>query len=78
MIAIYIAIITRKRGSAKHCAKDEHAFLRKHSIFRLLPCRNPQPINVKFCTIDMSARLRDVPKMVGIGLLGAIPQIGQI
>jgi hypothetical protein len=38
------------------------------------PAEAPQPIKMKFCTIDMSARLRDVPKMVGIGWLEAAPQ----
>jgi hypothetical protein len=33
--------ITCKRGSAKHNVKDDHAFLRKHAIFRHLPSRNP-------------------------------------
>jgi hypothetical protein len=38
----------------------------------------PQPINMKFCTIDYVGEITDVPKMVGIGWLGAAPQIGEI
>jgi hypothetical protein len=30
------------RQRYKHSVKDDHAFLRKHAIFRHLPSRNPE------------------------------------
>jgi hypothetical protein len=40
---------------------------------------NPEPINMKFCTISMvskEVKIPDTPKIVGIGWLGAVPQRG--
>ena len=65
--------ITCKRGSAKHSVKDDHAFLWEHAIFRYLPAETPQPIKMKFCTIDYVDEIRRYAKMVGIGWLGAAP-----
>jgi hypothetical protein len=42
------------------------------------PAETPQPIKMKFCTIDYAGKFTDVPKMVGIGLLEAAPQICEI
>jgi hypothetical protein len=42
------------------------------------PAETPQPIKMKFCTIDFVGKLRDVAKMVGIGWLEAASQIGEI
>jgi hypothetical protein len=33
------------------------------------PAKTPQPIKMKFCTIDNVGEARDVPKMVAIGEL---------
>jgi hypothetical protein len=41
----------------------------------IYPAEIPQPIKMKFCTID---NVSNVPKMVGIGWLEAAPQIGEI
>jgi hypothetical protein len=39
------------------------------------PAEIPQPIKMKFCTIDY---VGDMPKMIAIGWLEAAPQIGEI
>ena len=52
-------VITCKSSSAKHCVKDDHAFLWKHTIcgylyrtYYLPDTETPQPIIMKFCIID--------------------------
>jgi hypothetical protein len=42
------------------------------------PAETPQPIKMKFCTIDYVGEITRCAKMVGIGWLEAAPQIGEI
>jgi hypothetical protein len=49
--ALFESVIMRKRGSAKHCVKDNPACCPMETLsFGYLPNRNPHPINV---TSDM-------------------------
>jgi hypothetical protein len=43
-LKVWVALnicFTCKRGSAKHCGKDDHDFPWNHTIFGYLPSRNP-------------------------------------
>ena len=76
----WLTVITCKRGSAKHSVKDDHALIPMGTCdFQVSP--QPKPLNRSrwnFARLITSASLRDVPKMVLIGWLGAAPQIGEI
>ena len=50
-------IIKCKRGSAKHSVKDDHAFNGNMQYSGARPAETPQPIKIKFCTIDYFGEL---------------------
>ena len=52
------------RASAKHSVKDDHAFPWKHIRFSgTYPAETPQPIKMKFCTIDYVGELTRCAKI---------------
>jgi hypothetical protein len=62
--------ITCKRGSAKHSVKDDYAFLRFSGT---CPAETPQPINMKFCTIDYVGEVTRCAKIGWNRLTGGGP-----